>query len=203
MIIYYSNTSPFARKVSMFCKIVNQPEVTWTKANPMESAELRKANPLGKVPALVDSDITLIESTLICDYLDELQISRGGRSVFRKRETSYFPVQVNAAKANGIIDAAVSTVMEQRRSDAEQSSFWLNRWEVAILTSLKNIDLNQCGSLDEPNFATISLAAALGYLDFRLPTLDWRQKTPELAPWLENISSANWYAQTMPEMDVS
>ena len=34
-------------------------------------AEYLKINPLGKIPSLVDGDLTLCDSKVICQYLDD------------------------------------------------------------------------------------------------------------------------------------
>ena len=35
----------------------------------------------------------------------------------------------------------------------------------------------------EPTIGEISVACALGYLDFRMPDLDWKSSRPTLAAW--------------------
>lgn len=202
MRIYYSTTSPFARKVSMFAKIVGTAGIQWSLANPMESEELRAANPLGKVPALVDGELCLFESALICEYLDQIWEEGGGRSLFHKGESNYFQVQRCHAMADGITEAAVATVMENRREGPQRSPFWLDRWHQAIEKSLDRIDLNHCGTIEAPNIATVSLTASLGYLDFRLPHLDWRNGRPQLSAWLDTVATSEWYRETLPELEV-
>lgn len=67
-------TSPFARKVRIAAfeaGLLDRLEIV--DANPLaDDGVVAKHNPLGKVPALVLDDRTLVDSPLICAYLDSL-----------------------------------------------------------------------------------------------------------------------------------
>jgi glutathione S-transferase len=49
-----------------------------------------------------------------------------------------------------------------------------------------------------PHIGTFATVAALGYLDFRLPNLNWREQNPTLARWYAEIESVEWVASTQP-----
>ena len=93
MRIHYSITSPFARKVRIFAALTQEAHIQWLLTKPLESSEFRSVNPLGKIPALETDTITLFDSTLICEYLDELHCARGGVSVLHRGRADYFRVQ--------------------------------------------------------------------------------------------------------------
>ena len=40
---------------------------------------------------------------------------------------------------------------------------------------------------ENPTIGEITVGCALGYLDFRLPDLDWRGTRPKLAAWYREI----------------
>ena len=197
MKLFYSETSPFARKCRMALKVTNLADKTEFVSTNFESPELRQANPLGKIPAFMDGETSLFDSALICEYIDHKYVENGGASLFKKRTGHYFETQLTHTRANGILDAAVSTVMERRR-ETEHSEYWLGRWKQAIETALKQIDVKQIGSADDIHIGTITTAAALGYLDFRLDDYNWRQWHSELADWLKNIESQSWFSETRP-----
>ncbi|MNU03477.1 putative GST-like protein YibF [compost metagenome] len=48
------------------------------------------------------------------------------------------------------------------------------------------------------DIAAISVACALGYLDFRMPTLDWRSQQPQLAKWYAEVSQRPSLKATEP-----
>ena len=50
----------------------------------------------------------------------------------------------------------------------------------------------------KPTLGTISVACALGYLDFRFGNLDWRSKHPKLAKWFNSFSKMPSVKATVP-----
>ena len=198
MRLYHSTTSPFARKVYMLALAAQLPGLELVRANPLADEALRAVNPLGKIPALVDGDFTLIDSPLICEYLDDKSVALGNVGFFRKQSASYYLVQRIHALADGVMDAAVATVMERRRQDSEQSFHWLRRWHLAITSGLAWIELQDLGSSAQPHIGTFATIAALGYLDFRLPDIHWRVQYPILAKWYAAIESTEWATTTTP-----
>jgi glutathione S-transferase len=73
MILIGMFDSPFVRRVAVSMKLLGIPfeHRNWSVGK--DQAEIRKYNPVGRVPTLVlDSGEVLIESAAILDYLDEL-----------------------------------------------------------------------------------------------------------------------------------
>ncbi len=197
MKLYLSHTSPFARKVNMFLHCTNLIEQCELIETNFESEALRALNPLGKIPSLTDGELTLFDSTIICSYLDDRHIENGGESLIRRSDDDYFLRQKLYAFADGILDAAVASVMELRR-DTEHSTYWLARWRTAIEQSLTSLPIHHAGDSDNVHLGTLTLAAALGYLDFRLPLLQWRSYNPALTEWFEQVQHCAWFTLTAP-----
>lgn len=196
MQLYHSLTSPFARKVYMLALAAKLPGLELVY--PVGDEALRAVNPLGKIPALVDVGLTLIDSPLICEYLNDKSIASGNPDAFHKHKPDYFLVQRTHALADGVLDAAVAIVMERRRQDSEQSFHWLRRWQQAISSGLSWIEKQDLGSGSHPHIGTFAAVAALGYLDFRLPELAWRQQHGHLARWYADMETIEWVAATRP-----
>lgn len=200
MKLFYSTTSPFARKVLMALHITGLIEKTeLVLTNPLEDESLRQTNPLGKIPALVDYNLSLVDSPLICEYLDDLSVQAGNSSLFRKGEKDYYNIQLIHSQADGILDAAVAIVYENRRSDAEKSHYWLERWRRAITGTLAGLNIDALGDARLPHIGTLATVAALGYLDFRLPDLNWRIQHPNLATWFGALENSPWVKNTAPK----
>ncbi len=198
MQLFYSTTSPFARKVNIFLRVTDLLAATELVNTTFESEELRKLNPLGKIPALLDGERVIVDSSLICEYLDEKYVALGNDSLFHRGEDDYYKIQMAHTLANGILEAAVASVMEKRR-DTEHSIYWLGRWRTAIHTAINNIDFKAIADGDTPNIATIATASALGYLDFRLSKEhDWRDWNSQLASWFEATRYEDWFVDTAP-----
>jgi glutathione S-transferase len=52
---------------------------------------------------------------------------------------------------------------------------------------------------DTLDIGTISVACALGYLDFRYPDEGWRDARPKLAAWYERFAARPSMIETSPE----
>ena len=209
MKLYYSNTSPYSRKVRLVVIEKGlQSQVEEVLVNPFEESltdnntALVNANPLGKIPTLLlDNGKALFDSPVICNYLDSLSDSL---LLIPADETRRLDVLRWEALADGMTDAAYNLVMEQRRPVSEQSSAWQARWASEIHRTLEYIekDLDQLG--DELTLAHLSLAAAMGYLDFRLAEVLYKVARPKgtLYPkalaWYESFNTKLSMITTLP-----
>jgi len=198
MQLYCSTTSPFARKCRALihlCELADRVELVLV--DPFsDNTQLRDANPLGKIPTLVDGNLNITDSPLICEYLAEQ--ADCSIEILGKHTPSYYPIQVCHANADGILDAAVASVFERRR-DTEPSSYWLDRWDRSIKETIRHADITHLGTASSANIATIAFMVALGYLDFRREEIHWREYNPELAAWYAAIENQKWFSSTRPD----
>src|SRR5882724_13398760 len=84
MILRSSPPSPFGRKVKIAAAILGlDHEITVEKADPTDASDtIRKQNPLGKIPALILEDGTVLyDSPVILEYLDH---RAGGAKILAK-----------------------------------------------------------------------------------------------------------------------
>jgi glutathione S-transferase len=195
MRLFYSPGSPFARKVRVLARERGLLDsLQETALSPHDDApELLAVNPLGKVPALRTCDTTLFDSPLICEYLDML----GGGPRLIPRDG---PARIAALRAqalgDGVMDAAVASVLELRRPEAMQSTHWLHRWRAVIERGVTT--LAHEGPPSGFGIGAISMACALAYLDFRFPGIAWRAAQPSLAAWLDDLSARESMVATRP-----
>jgi glutathione S-transferase len=197
MQLIYSATSPYARKVRMLVIEKGlQAQVQIVVANPLlDPPELLAANPLAKVPALVVSPgFTLFDSPLICAYLDSVAEPRTVPASGPAR----WQVLRREALADGITDAAVACVMEGRRVESQRSPDWLTRWRSAILRGVVELEKEAEVLTQRFDLGAMASAAALAYLDFRLPEIEWRSQAPKLAAWLEVVRGRESFSATIP-----
>ena len=68
--VYGVHGSPFVRKVFIALDIKNIPYETIPQMPFSGDKEYLKINPLGKIPTLVDGDLTLGDSKVICRYIE-------------------------------------------------------------------------------------------------------------------------------------
>ena len=69
--VYGVHGSPFVRKVLITLELKGLDYEIITQMPFSGDSEYKQLNPLGKIPTLVDGDITLGDSKVICRYLDD------------------------------------------------------------------------------------------------------------------------------------
>jgi glutathione S-transferase len=198
MKLFYSPTSPFVRKV-MICAITRgiDKQITRHTTNPhLSPPDLLAANPLSKVPCLVTDDgLALFDSPVICEYLDSVGDEP---ALFPRANTGDRWVAIRyQALADGIMDAAVLRRGEQARPEEAARNAVMARQQQAVANGLKLLE-------KEPphrtvDIATISVACALAYLDFRFADEAWRDACPKLAVWYETMSTLPVFSDTAPK----
>lgn len=71
IVLHGASGSPFVRKVQVALALKGLPYEQIQQIPFTRDAEYRKINPLGKIPTLQDGDLTICDSTVICEYLEE------------------------------------------------------------------------------------------------------------------------------------
>jgi glutathione S-transferase len=194
--LFHSPTSPYVRKV-MAVAIAREIErqITLIPTNPHDSpAALLAVNPLSKVPCLVTADgVALFDSPVICEYLDSLE---GAVPVFPRAGGARWKALKYQAMADGIMDAAVLRRMESGRPREAARDTAMARQKAAVDRALDELEREP--PLRAPDIGSLSVACALGYLDFRFAAEDWRAARPLLAGWFAAISEEPALARTTP-----
>jgi glutathione S-transferase len=167
------------------------------------SDAMLKFNPLGKVPCLVmEGGEAVFDSRVIVEYVDTL--SPVGRLIpERGRERA--EVRTWEALADGVLDATVLARLEQTwpgRSDAQRCDAWIDRQMSRVTAALRAMaqglgDKAWCSGTHF-SLADIATGCALGYLDFRFPSIDWRSEHPQLARLLGKLSARQSFIDTAP-----
>ena len=199
MQLFSSPTSPYARKVRMVALekgLADRIEIV--NLNPFDDdPALLACNPLAKVPAMkLDDGQTLADNRVICWYLDSLvdtpMIYPPGPEGWR--------VLSLEAMADGMMDAAFAMAIEGRRPPDRQSPEAQTRRRDAILRAAERLEGHVDALAGPLTIAQIAVAAALGYLDFRLPDLAWRDNRPTLAGWHADLADRAAYRDTDPTL---
>ncbi|MEG3641318.1 glutathione S-transferase N-terminal domain-containing protein [Magnetococcus sp. PR-3] len=195
MRLIYSPTSPYARKVRMVALEKRIP-LDLQSANPMaDNSTITPLNPLGKVPTLIiDTTHQLYDSPVICAYLDDL--NRTPQLI--PQGDARWQVLCQEALTDGMLDAALSMVTELKRPLEEQSLSWLKHWQAAILRSAQHVESDLNAYTGPLTLGQLALGATLGYLDFRLPQLEWRQGCTQLADWYTEFAQRPSMQDTQP-----
>lgn len=151
-------------------------------------------NPLSKVPALVTDDgVALFDSPVICEYLDSIGEAL---PMFPDRGAARWRALKFQAMGDGILDASVPRRGEMMKPQDEGRAAWIARQKAAVDRTLDALEV------DPPHrhidIGSITVACALGYLDFRFAAQPWREGRPQLAAWFEAFAQNPGIAQTTP-----
>ena len=201
MKLFSSKTSPYARKVRVAIEELGlADQVEEANVDPFAPPpDLLSANPLSKIPTLVsERGEALPDSALILDYLQ----SRKSGLATLARGSKRWEVLRRTQIADGVIDAAVAIRMEQRRPESIHYIPFLDRQTAVIRRALDQLN-GEAGllALQTPGVCEITAGVALGYLDFRLPYLEWRREREALAHWYTVFAQRPSMQKTQPPAD--
>lgn len=201
MKLFFNNASPFVRKVRVFARetgLDGKIEEITTMVSPVqENASLAQAFPLTKIPALLLDDGTAVfDSPVICEYLDSLH---AGRKLFPAAGPARWTALKLQATGDGILDAGILCRYEMAVRPKEfQWTGWVEGQKTKWRGGLDLLE-REAATLDgEPTIGNITVACALGWLDFRYGDDDWRKNRPALARWFEKFAARPSMKATMP-----
>jgi glutathione S-transferase len=189
MILRSTPASPFGRKVRIAASVLGlDPEITIEAADTNDPGDsLRRQNPLGKIPSLLDEDgNAYFDSRVILEYLDHR--AGGGRIVPADPAARFAALRLQAL-ADGMTDASILIVYETRWRPAEKhEAKWLDHQAGKVARGIAALDQAPPAANATPTVGDIALACALGYRDFRFEGR-WRADHPSLAAWLDGFSA--------------
>jgi glutathione S-transferase len=200
MKLYTNPASPFARKARIIVQELNLTKVVEEVdvARRDLGDAFRSINPLGKIPVLVLKDgSTLFDSPVICEYLNDLGGGKffPGRSLLRENSGHWRALTLQAL-GDGICDAAVARNYEVLRPQEQQSEAAIQKYLNAVTASLDVLE--QVTLSKKTTIGEIAVACAIGYLDFRMPELAWRETHPNLRDWYEKFAQYPAMKATWP-----
>jgi glutathione S-transferase len=199
--LFYSANSPYARKARIIIRELEmESRVQETAVSLPADAKLRAINPLGKIPALLLDDGSVIyDSRVICEYLDEF--GGGGffprRKLLKEAEGRWRALTLQAL-GDGLADAVVRRHQETRLAPEKRSAEVIERQTKAIESAFAVADRACAKFPAQPTIGEIAIACAIGYLDLRVPEDGWRDRYPNLARWLNAFSQRPSMQATKP-----
>ena len=199
MKLYHSPTSPYVRKVMVTLDLTGQSgdvELIPGSGTPLAPNEATiGVNPLGKIPCLIgDNGAPIFDSRVICRYLDH----RSGAGLYPDGD-ALFPVLTAEALADGIIDAGLLTAYEWRlRPEEIRFQPWVDGQVAKVERALALMEQTGLVVFGPINAARIAAGCALGYVDFRLADLGWRDRCPKLAAWYAEFAETPAMKATVP-----
>ncbi|MDX2203773.1 MAG: glutathione S-transferase family protein [Hyphomicrobiaceae bacterium] len=186
-----SPLSPYGRKVNMTVGmkgLVSRIALKPIDTNIVDNKDINTRNPLAKIPTLITEDgMAIFDSKVICEYLDGLAPAP---VLFPKDGPERLKTLVLGALADGMLDAALLLVYERRfRPEEKWYAPWTERQQGKIDRALDHLEAAPPSMAAGPTYGHMTLACALGYLDFRHEG-KWRAGHPKLVAWLDAFAAA-------------
>ena len=183
--------SPYGRKVKIAMAMKglgDKIEVVHIDTNTPNNPQIHQVNPLAKIPALVvDGNAAIFDSHVICEYLDSLAPSP---VLFPKGGVERIKTLTLGSLCDGVLDAALLLVYEKRfRPEEKWHAPWVERQQSKIDRALDHLEKAPPAWGASPDYGHVTLACALGYLDFRHEG-KWRAGHPKLVAWLDKFAEA-------------
>lgn len=195
-----TNVSPYVRKVRLVLLEKSIEHIYLVDAPREPESQVARANPLGRIPALVLEDETCVfDSPVIAEYADTL--NDNPILIPRNAPLARMRVKRWEALADGIMDSALAVRNERLRAEQKQDSNNMVLHNLAISRALvyatTELGIQQCCEGEVITLADLALVSALIYLDMRQPERDWRSSHPHLAAWFERTSARKSVQDTM------
>ena len=195
-----SLTSPYVRKVRIvLAEKKIDCELVIDNGGP-DGSGLMASNPLCRIPILLlDDNSTLFDSRVIVEYLDNLApnnrlIPPSGRERILVRRWE--------ALCDGLCDAAIAAVMENRRPAGEKNPALISQQrkiiDFVLQAAVSDLGEHTWCHGTSISLGDIALGCALGYLDLRFPDIDWRTSHPSLARHNAKLLQRPAFAETLP-----
>ncbi|MFW0758886.1 glutathione S-transferase [Pseudomonas sp. H11T01] len=202
MTLFHNPASPYVRKVMVLLHEtgqLNRVALQNSQLSPVSpDTALNQDNPLGKIPALRLADGNVLhDSRVILDYLDHQHV---GNPLIPRDGSARWRRLTLASMADGIMDASVLVRYEVAlRAPEKHWDEWLDAQRDKIRRTLAVLEADAIAELTcHFDVAAISVACALGYLDFRHPDLNWREANPKLSGWYAEVSQRPSMLETQP-----
>lgn len=164
----------------------------------LTNPDLMRINPLSKIPTLeTDDGQVIFDSLAICLYLAE----RAGRaSLIPDGGRDRADVLRRHALANGLCDLLILLLNERGRPAELRSTPHQTAFRSKIDATLDSFEAVPAAKVKgELGLQQATLGAALGFLDFRFPDIDWRASRSGLSHWYEGFCTHPAAAATAPE----
>jgi len=191
--------SPFVRKIRILLAEKGLP-YEFVLEDVWGDNHIPEYNPLIQIPCLIlDDSYALFDSRVIEDYLEDLVTMHIPTGVYEK-----LAVKKWAALADGIIDAALKIRADTVLRPIEKSHQpWLDRQTSKIMQGLDFMESHLTHHLwcanNSYSLADVATVSMLGYLDFRMSQLAWRESHPHLAKLANYLNELEPFKSTLPQ----
>lgn len=196
MKLAFSPASPYVRKcmAAAIARGIERQIELW--AVPTVDPSLVPVNPLSKVPSLVTPEgQSLYDSPVICEYLDHVGSAPG---LFPAPGPARWNALRQQALGDGIMDATQPRRRELTLPQDEGRQAYIAQQQLKVTRALDALEAEADSLGMLTTIGEITIACALGYLDFRYAHEPWRPGHPKLEAWYAKVVVLPPMARTIP-----
>ncbi|QIR37193.1 glutathione S-transferase family protein [Tolypothrix sp. PCC 7910] len=198
-ILYYTQRSPYARKVRIILAEKQLPcELKQTDIN-NKSQEFLILTPIGKVPVLVDENgLVFWDSTLIVEYLDETYPQPG---FYPSDRIERLCCRQGEELADSLIDNVVGLWYETRKgnqADFDTQAKYQSSINRVLSVFEQKLTVSAYLFNETPSAVDVAAISGLGYYSLRFGN-SWQQEYPKLSQWFEVLHQRQSVYSTMPK----
>jgi glutathione S-transferase len=192
MKLLYNPISPFARMCLITARELGIDGLEIIRIEGLfpakPTAEVVKHNPLGRVPTLLTNHGHAIhDSRVICEYFAH---HAGDKSLLPDEPVKRFRVLTLQSLGQGMAEVAVAMRYELAlRPEGARWSELVEGNRARLFAACDDLERQWPNELMTTTLGSISVAAALAYIDFRHGDLGWRNGRSKLADWFADFSS--------------
>ncbi len=200
MKLFYSNNSPYARKIRILIDEKRANIILEKVVLADKNCIIHKYNPLSKVPTLFVNGISIFDSPVIAEYVD---YKSGPLYLIPSDFDKRMLLKRCEAIADGLCDAAVAIMLEKRRITSQQNAEVFEKQMRKIKLSLTWLNEEMEGKEyyleDTFSYADIAVGSALGYVKLRYPEIDFKEEYLNLHRLYELLMQRPSFQMTVPE----
>lgn len=191
--LYGNPISPFARKVMILARLHGIKLDEISPPSDVKRGYTDGINPLGKVPALVlDDGSVLFDSPVICQYLDGLSTT----PMLPMDRLARAKAMTLHALGDGIATAVYNYRYEFVRGEALHWPQMMTRHETAIMMATEHLEARVDTLSRNWDFGTLAIICALDYAGYRAGHVDWQSAAPALSRWHTEFKAQPFWAET-------
>lgn len=193
---FNTSNSPYGRKVRVSEIETGQSNLIdwWFMSREERADKMPAINPLGKIPALImDNGTLIVDSPVIAAWVDS---QHSNRKLIPQDSIDRWAVLTLEALGDGLGDAAIAVALEESRQEKERSPSAIQRNLKKVINTLSYLDQRAGDFDDRPNLGQIAVACAMGYMDFRGVASGWQDRYHNLSDWYNNILSRESFRST-------
>ena len=199
MKLFYTQNSPYARiaRIAVLEAGLGAEVEQIKVVNRSPESPLLEYSPTGRVPTLVDDTLVLGESRHVCAYLD---YKMGTARFFDPENADWNSISLESMVV-GFLDGIVHWLREMRRPGSARS---IERIDSERRMALRCLDYFEVKITSRPqhfqrwDYTCITLACALGMLDFNKFLPGWRSERVALDNWFRGRAARPSMRGTAP-----